>query len=962
MRAGIYMNRKTFLSRHHLYILFIALASLFLRFQFRDFVSLDMERYLQPWYDQLSALTFREALVTQVGNYNLLYQLIIYLLTRLPGEALLKYKTLSVLFDLILAAGIYSFVKKIANENLALLGFALTLFLPTVWLNSAAWAQCDSIYVAFIIWSLYYLYDQKEFPAFICLGLAFSFKLQTIFILPFILYIYVIREGKKEQRIHWYHFCLIPAVMFLTAIPNLIAGRHFLDLFRIYLLQTDYYKDIALNYPSFWNLLHLSYAFDKLWCIGFTGLLLLILMILFSRKNALPDGKDFLWCAFLLSYTCVLFLPAMHERYGYLYEILALLLAFSSSIGWISVLSLQLLTLQTYNRYLYSTAYNLEFLSILNIALYLFMLYAFFRRLSGKELTLSILSFKEDLPETGLWGRSFSFKRSKPFLSSFSNEEKKEHLSSILLLTGIFVLLGSMHLGQMKAPTSGVMVGQNTEEGCQIFIRLSSNQYVDSVCVYPFLSGKAAFRLFYAKDGDWEQLECDETLGGVFTWKRIEVKETTYEFCLIIDEAEAEIGEIVCLDGEGKQIPLADTSTPAQLYDEQDILPETPTGFNSMVFDEVYHGRTAYEFLHTLPIYENTHPTLGKILISIGIAIFGMNPFGYRIVCLLFGIFCIPLIYLFVLRITGKRSFAFLGALLQITEFMHYSLSRIATIDVIVAFFVLCMFYGIFAFLQEERYRYLIFSGISFGFGVATKWTALYAAAGIALILLIYMILRIKQHTPDFHLVRFIFTCCGVFILFPACVYVLSYIPFAKAYPDQNIFQHAVSNSINMLNYHKSVNQPHSFESKWYTWLFDWIPLVDFRTTSGSYKCTIATFVNPFICFAGLISVFHHLYLTIKKDIPSALLIVFYLAMLLPWVFISRTVFIYQYFICTKILILMICHSIQVLPFQDETKVIRLTGTVSAVLFVIFFPVISGIMVNANYINQILNIFPKWWF
>src|SRR5690606_36756617 len=50
----------------------------------------------------------------------------------------------------------------------------------------------------------------------------------------------------------------------------------------------------------------------------------------------------------------------------------------------------------------------------------------------------------------------------------------------------------------------------------------------------------------------------------------------------------------------------------------------------STYFDEIYHGRTGYEFLHRLPIYETTHPPLGKWFISWGIDIFGMTPFGWR--------------------------------------------------------------------------------------------------------------------------------------------------------------------------------------------------------------------------------------------------------------------------------------------------------------------------------------------
>ena len=296
------------------------------------------------------------------------------------------------------------------------------------------------------------------------------------------------------------------------------------------------------------------------------------------------------------------------------------------------------------------------------------------------------------------------------------------------------------------------------------------------------------------------------------------------------------------------------------------------------------------------------------------------------------------------------------------TEFMHYTLSRIATVDIIVAFFVICMFYGIIAFLQEEKNRYLVISGAAFALGVSTKWTALYGAAGIALILLIYMIMHIRRQKKEFKVVPFILICLGSFVILPAIVYVLSYIPFARVYTDKNIIQHAISNSISAYEYHKDVTSAHSYESKWYTWLFDWVPLVDFRGTVSGYKSVVATFVNPFICYIGLASVAHHIYLTVKKDLTSAILLVFYLSMLLPWVFISRTVFIYQYFICTKILILMICRSIQCLKFKKENSVIYLMTGVSAAFCMLYFPVISGVFVNSKYINEMLKIFPKWWF
>ena len=53
--------------------------------------------------------------------------------------------------------------------------------------------------------------------------------------------------------------------------------------------------------------------------------------------------------------------------------------------------------------------------------------------------------------------------------------------------------------------------------------------------------------------------------------------------------------------------------------------------FDGDVFDEIYHARTAYEHILGMKPYENSHPPLGKLFISLGILAFGMNPFGWRI-------------------------------------------------------------------------------------------------------------------------------------------------------------------------------------------------------------------------------------------------------------------------------------------------------------------------------------------
>lgn len=98
-------------------------------------------------------------------------------------------------------------------------------------------------------------------------------------------------------------------------------------------------------------------------------------------------------------------------------------------------------------------------------------------------------------------------------------------------------------------------------------------------------------------------------------------------------------------DGTGFATLTAVSGNAWQLTDEQNTVPLYPSYMNSTYFDEIYHARTAYEHILGLEPYENTHPTLGKLIISVGIRIFGMNPFGWRFMGTLFGVLMLPALY-----------------------------------------------------------------------------------------------------------------------------------------------------------------------------------------------------------------------------------------------------------------------------------------------------------------------------
>ena len=82
--------------------------------------------------------------------------------------------------------------------------------------------------------------------------------------------------------------------------------------------------------------------------------------------------------------------------------------------------------------------------------------------------------------------------------------------------------------------------------------------------------------------------------------------------------------------------------------------------------------------------------------------------------------------------------------------------------------------------------------------------------------------------------------------------------------------------------------------------------------------------------------------------------------MLMPWLFIHRTVFIYQYFACVPLLILMVINS--VINLKAERKLTTALIAVSGALFLMFYPVLSGLNVPREYIGKVLEWLTAWRF
>ncbi|HUN30342.1 MAG TPA: phospholipid carrier-dependent glycosyltransferase [Alphaproteobacteria bacterium] len=117
------------------------------------------------------------------------------------------------------------------------------------------------------------------------------------------------------------------------------------------------------------------------------------------------------------------------------------------------------------------------------------------------------------------------------------------------------------------------------------------------------------------------------------------------------------------------------------------------------IFDEVYFARAAEEYLQRRYIYENTHPPVTKLLITLSVIMFGGLPagdtsYGWRFLNVVAGAVAVVLCFYLAKRITRSTLFGAYAAVLFGLDGMHYVQSRIATPEGFVVCFSIFTLYA----------------------------------------------------------------------------------------------------------------------------------------------------------------------------------------------------------------------------------------------------------------------------
>ncbi|MGN0967775.1 MAG: glycosyltransferase 87 family protein [Oscillospiraceae bacterium] len=329
-------------------------AGLYLRLLCLDRQTHDYQTFLAQWVAYFRDNGGFSAIKEPLGDYNVPYLYFLAAISYLPVPDLYLIKLFSVLCDVLLAWGGLRLTRQFCREGspAPLVCFTLLLLLPTVILNGACWGQCDTLYAALTLLALSCALEGKPKTSVLLLAVAFSFKLQTVFLIP--LWCAFWFTGRVKFR----HLLLFPAGYALTILPALLLGKPLGDILGVYLNQMGEYSSLSLNAPSMFGFLPYKAQVNtvlasRLGIVAAFVLVLVVLGLLFRRRKQVTP-ELLLTAAVVLAIGIPFLLPHMHDRYFMLAGVITLVWACTNWMRFPIALLTELSSLSCYSIYLRS--------------------------------------------------------------------------------------------------------------------------------------------------------------------------------------------------------------------------------------------------------------------------------------------------------------------------------------------------------------------------------------------------------------------------------------------------------------------------------------------------------------------------------------------------------------------------------------------------------------------------------
>ena len=526
------------------------------------------------------------------------------------------------------------------------------------------------------------------------------------------------------------------------------------------------------------------------------------------------------------------------------------------------------------------------------------------------------------------------------------------------VITLCYAFLSFINLGSLTNPNTFLNIKANEE----ILIELKEDTYLSKIKFFTGNKGEN-YELLLSKDNVYYDTVIDIE-NKAFAWQEKKILKSTKYLRLLCSE-DTSLGEIIFYDNSLKKVPIKkitlNNKKVTTLTDEEDTVPKQISYLNSTYFDEIYFARTAYEYANGLRAYEWTHPPLGKLIQALPLKITKkMAPFYYRLMGNIAGILMVLVMYLFGKKLFKKKLFASLSALLMAFETFHFAQTRMGTVDSFLVLFILLSFYFMYNFITDERKTLNLFlSGLFFALATSTKWIGLYAGVALAIIFFTHII---KNKNLSFKMILkgFLF-----FVIIPLIIYLSTYLIYPKIeWFESFSIKEVLEQTIRMFKYHSDLTETHFFSSPYYTWPFSYKPVWYYSSDiEPNLHASITGIGNIVIWWMGVVA---FLYLLIKlfrtKDKTTFFILVSIIFPFLPFIFISRAMFLYHYFSILPFIMFAVVLLLKDLSLKIKSnKFIYIYLALVIIFFIIYYPAVSGIYMPKNYFTFI-KFFNSWYF
>jgi Gpi18-like mannosyltransferase len=315
-------------------LIILALALLTLRITlWRYFVNSDLQNAFLPWQTYLLEHGRWHALQHPFSMYFPAYFDLTAMTSYLDGHInrISQIKLLSFVFDIVTAVVAYYLVGRLTRGSTTpgrrsvaqLVALFCILAGPTVLINGSVWGQSDIVYTCFLLLSTFSVIAGSGAWAVLFFGVAFAFKLQAIFLAPFIATMVL------QKRIRWWQLLLLPVGWLAALLPPMLNGARASEFLSLTSSQGETFPTLAINVGNPWIIadrIHLNVHFGTLVGIALTALLMIALTI-WGAQPAFRAGRNTLAFATLSLISVAYVMPKMHDRYFFPAEIFLCILS-----------------------------------------------------------------------------------------------------------------------------------------------------------------------------------------------------------------------------------------------------------------------------------------------------------------------------------------------------------------------------------------------------------------------------------------------------------------------------------------------------------------------------------------------------------------------------------------------------------------------------------------------------------